>query len=101
MLLARALVMQDPMEENDEEKVIKYRDFIKALKLPRREVSTDEAERLLRTELDRLARLGRERPNFVKLFDEVGVVATFACLRNPLPFEIYLLEISLSSFLHL
>ena len=58
--------------EEEEEKVIRYRDFVTALDLPRREENTLEAERLLQKELERLASLGRERPNFVKLFDEVS-----------------------------
>ena len=66
-------------EEEEEEKCIQYRDFIKALNLPRREEDTVEAERVLRTELKKLAIRGRERPNFAKLFDEVSPAFTLSC----------------------
>ena len=51
--------------------VIMYRDFVKALKIPRREEDTSSVERLLRDELQRLSETRSGRPNFGRLFDEI------------------------------
>ena len=61
----------DPLSALSDEPRIKYRDFVKGLNLPRKEEDSAEAEQALRNELERLAREGRDRPNFSKLFDEL------------------------------